>query len=200
MSLKEFSADDGSALPEHNTAVAPAITHKTVNLYTDPAQNVVVQLHLEQLLESPSNPRTTFDASDLQQLADTIKDVGVMQAILVRPLKPGEHNITKGGKPVNVYEIVFGHRRYRAAKLAGVAHVPAIVRQLTPAQAAQLQAIENLHRKDLSPMEEARGYAHYIATHGVTKEQLAEHIGKSRTRALAAFKCLPHLSTSEADD
>lgn len=205
MSLKEYSADDGTALAEP-TDVAPPITYKNVNLYTDPAQNVVVQLHLEQLLESPSNPRTTFDAGDLQQLADTIKDVGVMQAILVRPLKPGEHS-----KPVNVYEIVFGHRRYRAAKLAGVAQIPAIVRQLTPAQAAQLQAIENLHRKDLSPMEEARGYAHYIATHGVTKEQLAEHIGKSRTRvynylklatlcdegaaAMAEGKLLPEVAT-----
>jgi ParB/RepB/Spo0J family partition protein len=160
-----------------------------IDLYTDPAKNQVTRIALEQLLESPFNPRTHFDEKALQELAETVREVGVMQPLLVRPVEiPSGWSITRGGETLQPYEIIFGHRRYRAARLAGVADVPTIIRGLTDAQAAQLQAIENLQRENLDPVEEARGYAHYLKVHGVSKDQLAQEIGLSRTHVYSRLK------------
>jgi ParB/RepB/Spo0J family partition protein len=159
-----------------------------VSLYTDPTKNTVERIALEQLLESPFNPRTRYDAQDLQALADTIQAVGIMQPLLARPIWNNTLQREHGG--VSHYELVFGHRRLRAAKLAGVADAPVIVRELTNAQAAQLQAIENVQRKDLDAIEEALGYERYIKSHGVTKDQLAAEIGLSRSHVYARLKLL----------
>lgn len=177
----------------HNNATNPAAGERVrvdaIDLYTDPSLNVIERLPLEQLLESPFNPRTRYDEAALRELSETIRDVGVMQALLVRPISmPDGWEIRRGDELVQPYEIVFGHRRYRAARLAGVVHVPVIKRTLTDAQAAQLQAIENVQREDLDPVEEARGYAHYIKVHGVSKDQLATEIGLSRTHVYSRLK------------
>lgn len=158
-----------------------------VQLYTDPTKNTVDMIAIEQLVESPFNPRTRF--AGLEELAETMKAVGVMQPILARPVTlPGGFEIRKGDEPQQAYEIIYGHRRTRAAKIAGLAQIPCIVRALTDAQAAQLQAIENVQRKDLDPVEEARGYKQYLDAHGVTKDQLAADIGLSRTHVYSRLK------------
>jgi ParB/RepB/Spo0J family partition protein len=166
-----------------------------VRLFTDATSNVVERLTLDQLRESPFNPRTRYDAKALQDLAETIRGVGVASPLLVRRLsldglfafnkeRPGHE-----GEPPP-YEIVFGHRRFRAAKLAGEMTVPAIVRELTDAQSAQLQAIENVQRQNPDPIDEGRGYQHYIQVHGVSADQLADEIGMSRTHVYNRIKLL----------
>lgn len=178
-------AATGPADAEHG---GDRIRVETIRLYTDPSKNQVEQIALEQLLESPFNPRTRYDEKALAELAETIRGVGVMEPLLARPANYA--SITHNNQPVQAYEIVFGHRRYRAARIAGEAAVPVIVRELTDAQSAQLQAIENVQREDLDAIEEAKGYANYLQAHGVTKDQLAEEIGLSRTHVYSRLKLL----------
>jgi ParB/RepB/Spo0J family partition protein len=160
-----------------------------INLYTDPALNTIERIDLQLLFDSPFQPRTRYDQKALNELADTIRGVGIMQPILARPLN--DMPVTDGsGAPVKTYEIVYGHRRVRAGKLAGETTAPVIVRNLTDAQSAQLQAIENVQREPLDAIDEAEGFAHYIAAHGVSKEQLAAEIGRSRTHVYSRLKLL----------
>lgn len=195
---------DAWPFPKAPAASAPQEPERihvdAVSLYTDPSKNTVERIALDNLVESPFNPRTRYDAQGLQELAESIRGVGVMQPILVRRMSvdallafnrdnPGH----EGDRPE--YEVVFGHRRSRAAKLAGETHVPAIVRDLADLQAAQLQAIENVQRKDLDAIEEALGYQRYIDTHRVTKDQLATEIGLSRSHVYARLKLLNAVPT-----
>ncbi len=113
---------------------------------------------LEQIVESPTNQRRTF--RDLDELADTIRAHGVLQAVLVRPLGAD-------------FELVFGARRFRAAKLAGLSHIPATVRELSDAAALELQLIENSKRDDVHPLEEADGYRELHERHHVPIEEIA---------------------------
>lgn len=187
---EDFRADFDAHADATNPP-ADRIRVEAIDLYTDPAKNQVERIALEQLLESPFNPRTRFDDKALQELAETVRGVGVMQPLLVRPVTmPDGWSITRAGETMPAYEIVFGHRRFRAGRLAGVADVPVIVRDLTDAQAAQLQAIENVQREQLDPIEEARGYAHYLKVHGVNKDQLAKEVGLSRTHVYSRLKLL----------
>ena len=149
---------------------------EVIGLYTDTALNKVHQLKLGRVRESPFNPRTNFAPEEMQDLADSVKAVGIMQPVLVRPLANGD------------YELVFGHRRHRAAQLAGLGVIPAIVRDLNDAKSAQLQAVENVQRRDLDPIDEALGYAAMLATHGMSKDELAVQIGKSRTHVYNRLK------------
>ncbi|WP_029524840.1 ParB/RepB/Spo0J family partition protein [Polaromonas glacialis] len=148
----------------------------TINLYTDAKVNRVEQLLLGTVHESPFNPRTNFPAAEMEELTESVKTVGIMQPVLVRPRGDGS------------FELVFGHRRHRAAQLARLEFIPAIVRDLIDAQSAQLQAVENVQRKDLDPIDEALGYAAFIAAHGITKDELARQIGKSRTHVYNRLK------------
>ncbi|WP_349281242.1 ParB/RepB/Spo0J family partition protein [Polaromonas hydrogenivorans] len=148
----------------------------TINLYTDAKVNRVEQLLLGTVHESPFNPRTNYPADEMQELAESAKAVGILQPVLVRPRGDGS------------YELVFGHRRHRAALMAKLEFIPAIVRDLTDAQSAQLQAVENVQRRDLDPIDEALGYAAFIAAHGITKDELARQIGKSRTHVYNRLK------------
>lgn len=148
----------------------------TINLYTDTKVNRVEQLLLDTVHESPFNPRTNYPADEMEELAESAREVGILQPVLVRPRGNGS------------YELVFGHRRHRAARMANLQFIPGIVRDLTDAQSAQLQAVENVQRKDLDPIDEALGYAAFIATHGITKDELARQIGKSRTHVYNRLK------------
>lgn len=148
-----------------------------------PAGNVRHEdVALDQIQECPTNPRRTFNQASLEELAETIKLVGVMQEILLRPMWAGD--------VMTHYEIVFGHRRFRASKLAGVPTIPAMIRELTDAQSARLQAIENLQREDLDPIEEAQGYADLIKTPGLNALDIGTEIGKSRTFVYNQIKLL----------
>lgn len=144
---------------------------------TEPAAPFVMmveQVSIAELAESPTNPRKTF--GDLEQLAQSIKSVGLVSPLVVR--RVGEQ-----------LEIVAGHRRFRAAKIAGLETVPAYVRELTDGQALELQLVENLRRSDLNPIEEAEGYE-ALRGRGLTVEQIAEKIGSSKATVYARLKLI----------
>ena len=131
------------------------------------------------LLPSPFNPRQNFDEAELQELAGSIREKGLLQPILVRPAEqPGR------------YEIVAGERRWRAAQMAGVHEVPVIVRELSEREALEVALIENVQRADLNALEEAQGYRRLIDQFGYTQQQLAEIIGKSRSHVANTLRLL----------
>lgn len=133
------------------------------------------------VIPSKTNPRKHFDEISIAELAESIKQHGVAQPILVRPLPTTEDMI-------DCVEIVAGERRYRASKLAGLESIPAIVRELTDVQALEIQVIENLQRQDVHPIEEAEGYHQLMKLHNYTADQLAEKVGKSRSYIYGRLK------------
>jgi ParB family chromosome partitioning protein len=118
-----------------------------------PVVSSIQEISLNKIRESKTNPRRFFDEAKLAELAANIKQHGVLQAVLLRPLPEGE---------AGTYELVAGARRYRASKLAKRESIPATVRELTDAQALELQVIENVQRVDVHPLDEAQGYAALI--------------------------------------
>lgn len=151
-------------------------------------------LALPLIARSLTNPRKHFDATKLQELANSIQASGVHQPVLVRPL-PGHRQADtfrdrQPGDPLAEFELVAGERRYRASQLAGMETIPAIVRELTDAQVIEIQIIENLQRDGLSPLEEAEGYQALIDATGITKEELCAKVGKSRTYVFNRFKLM----------
>lgn len=133
-------------------------------------------------------PRTHFDPAKLEELADSIRQKGVVEPVLVRPLadQPDPHNPR--------FELVAGERRFRASKLAGKDTIPAICRSLTDLEVLEIQIIENMQREGLLPLEEAQGYVRLMAEHQYTADQIAARIGKSRRYVFARIqltKCAP---------
>jgi ParB family chromosome partitioning protein len=127
-------------------------------------------------------PRTRMDEGALYELAESIKAQGVMQPILVRLLASGEN----AGK----YEIIAGERRFRASKLAGLTEVPVLVREVPDQAAAAMALIENMQREDLNPLEEAQGMQRLIKEFGLTHEQAAQAVGRSRSAASNLLRLL----------
>jgi len=132
----------------------------------------IQDIPLAKIRESKTNPRRFFDEAKLAELADNIRQHGVLQPILLRPFREGE---------VGTYELVAGARRYRASRLAKCESIPATVRELTDAQALELQVIENVQRVDVHPLDEAQGYAALIEVQPdtYTVESIAARVGKS---------------------
>jgi ParB family chromosome partitioning protein len=126
------------------------------------------ELPLELIVANPTQPRKRFDEDALQALADSLSERGVLQPVLVRP------------KPGGTYEIVAGERRWRAAQIAGMETVPALVRARGDAESIELALIENVAREDLSPIEEARACAALVEELGLTREEVGRRIGRSR--------------------
>ncbi|HBH36946.1 MAG TPA: hypothetical protein DDX06_01015 [Curvibacter sp.] len=151
-------------------------------------------IELPLIARSLTNPRKHFDAAKLQELADSVKASGVHQPVLVRPLPSWrQEDILReyaASATLPVFELVAGERRYRASQLAGMATIPAIVRDLTDAQVIEIQIIENLQRDGLTPLEEAEGYEALIQATGITKDELCAKVGKSRTYIFNRFKLL----------
>lgn len=135
---------------------------------------------LEQLCESPHNHRKYFDEARLQELTASVKAHGVLQPVLVRPAPKPKGKVK--------YELVYGHRRLRAAKLAGLKALPAMVRELDDKAALEVALIENCRREDVLPMEEADGYQELHQVHGVSVEELAERVGKSKEYVYGRLK------------
>lgn len=136
------------------------------------------ELALEDLVPGQYQPRTHMDEGALYELAESIKKQGVMQPLLVRPLQAGR------------YEIIAGERRYRASKLAGLAVVPVLVREVDDHAAAAMALIENMQREDLNPLEEARGLQRLVQEFGLTHEQAAQAVGRSRSAASNLLRLL----------
>jgi ParB family chromosome partitioning protein len=126
------------------------------------------ELPIELIVANPSQPRRRFDEDALQALADSLSERGVLQPVLVRPKAGG------------TYEVVAGERRWRAAQIAGMETVPALVRARGDAEAIELALIENMAREDLSPIEEARACAALVEELGLTREEVGRRVGRSR--------------------
>ena len=126
-------------------------------------------LPVDLLQRGPWQPRTDFDQAALRELADSIKAQGVLQPIMARPLGAGDK-----------FEIIAGERRWRAAQLAGLHEIPAVVRELDDQAAMCVALIENMQREDLNPLEQARGLARLLDEFGMTHEAIAEAVGRSR--------------------
>lgn len=135
-------------------------------------------LTVNDIIPNKEQPRKTFDEAALQELADSIKQHGVLQPLLVRPL-------TTGG-----YQLVAGERRWRASRLAELKEVPVIIKELSDTEAMEIAIIENLQREDLNPIEEAEGLQALIDKCGFTQEEVATSVGKSRPAITNALRLL----------
>ena len=139
-------------------------------------------LALDVMVAGQYQPRTRMDEGALYELAESIKAQGIMQPILVRQLAKGEN----AGK----YEIIAGERRFRAARIAGLAEVPVLVREVPDEAAAAMALIENIQREDLNPLEEAQGLSRLVKEFGLTHEQAAGAVGRSRSAATNLLRLL----------
>ena len=137
----------------------------------------VVYISLNDIKPNASQPRKNFDPESLQQLADSIKTYGVIQPVLLRPAKKG-------------YELVAGERRWRAARIAELKTIPAIVRDLDEKQNAFYALIENMQREDLDAIEEAEGIQEIIGNYGLTQEEASKVVGKSRSYVTNSLRLL----------
>lgn len=140
----------------------------------------VRRLPVEFIIASRANPRKDFDPELLEDLTNSIREKGVMQPLLVRPSDTGP----------DVFEIIAGERRWRAAQRAGLHEVPVIVREVDDKEALELAIIENVQRADLNPLEEAQGYGQLIEQFAYTQNDLAQVIGKSRSHVANTLRLL----------
>ena len=141
-------------------------------------------LRLTEIYPNKEQPRTDFDDEALSTLAESIKQHGVLQPLLVRPMDSGG------------YQIVAGERRWRAARMAGLEEVPVFIRKLTNQQTMELALVENPQREKLNPVEEALGYKELMETYGYTQEQVARIVGKSRPVVANSLRILGLDSTT----
>lgn len=134
-------------------------------------------LSIKEIQPNKGQPRKRFKAEELAELTDSIKQNGILQPLLVR--RSGDH-----------YEIVAGERRYQAARAAGLTEVPVVIREISDDDVFKLALIENLQRSDLTPLEEARGYRQLIKDKGLTQEELAKILSKSRSAITNTIRLL----------
>jgi len=152
------------------------ISPRATRLEMPPAQpdashapaETIRSIPIDRITPNPRQPRSALDDAGVAELADSIRTAGVLQPVLVRPLPEGG------------YELVAGERRWRAARLAGNAAIPAVVRDVTDAESLEIALIENLQRKDLSPLERAAAYQQHLTSFGGTVEELAKRLAESR--------------------
>jgi ParB family chromosome partitioning protein len=137
----------------------------------------VTDLPVDSITANPQQPRKVFEDKALQQLAESLRQSGVLQPIVVRRVNGG-------------YQLIVGERRWRAAKLAGLSQIPAVVREATDAQSLELALVENLLREDLNPIEEAEAYQRLLAEFGWTQEELAQRVGRDRSTIANCLRLL----------
>jgi len=167
----------------NNTAVAPVVTATVAEMKAPPSsvpahQNELRKLPVDLLQRGRYQPRRDFAQEQLQELADSIRSQGIIQPIVVRSVASGR------------YEIIAGERRWRAAQLAGLSEVPTLVKDLSDEAALAIAIIENIQREDLNPLEEAVGLQRLIDEFGMTQQEVAESVGKSRTTVTNLLRLL----------
>lgn len=138
----------------------------------------IIKVRLSEIEPNRDQPRKQFDEAALAELSDSIAQHGILQPLLVRPLAIGG------------YQLVAGERRWRAARMAGLTEAPVVIREMGDQEAAELAMIENLQREDLNPMEEARGYQSLMDEFGLTQEETAKVVNKSRPAVANALRLL----------
>ena len=140
--------------------------------------NRIYQIPIDQIVPNPGQPRRHFEEQAMRELAESVRQHGVIQPLTVRKLSSG------------YYQIIAGERRWRAARMAGLTEIPAVVIEADDQKAAELALVENLQREDLNPMEEAAGYQSLIQTYHMTQEEAARRVGKSRSAVANAMRLL----------
>ena len=163
------------ALYEDNSAAFPSDTD---------AGNGTMMVRLSSIEPNRGQPRKNFDEASLSELAESIREHGVLQPLLVRRIEGGT---SLSG---DSYQLVAGERRWRASRMAGLTEVPVVVREMTEAEVMEFGLIENLQREDLNPLEEAGGYQELIETFGLTQEAVARKVGRSRSAIANALRIL----------
>jgi len=136
------------------------------------------EIDIDRILPNSHQPRKNFDETALDELANSIREHGVVQPIVVRPLEDG------------FFQLIAGERRWRAAQRAGLGRVPAVVREAGEHDALELALIENLQREDLNPIEEAQAYERLIVDFGLTQEEVARRVGKNRATVANMLRLL----------
>lgn len=152
-------------------------------LFTQPAPTKeetpgVTELRITTIEPNRDQPRKLFRDDQLAELANSIREHGIIQPIVVTKQETG------------FYQIIAGERRWRAAKMAGLNTIPAVVREYNEKEASEISLIENLQRENLNPIEEAEGYKNLISSYGMTQEQISERIGKSRSTIANSLRLL----------
>ena len=155
-------------------ALIPAPTSETIAAETG---NGYREISVSEIRPNPYQPRSTFDDEALGALADSIREVGILQPVLVRPAEGG-------------FELIAGERRWRAAQRVGLKTIPALVRETDDTAALEHALVENLQRDDLNPLEEAAAYQQLIEDFGLTHEQVASRVGKSRASVSNTLRLL----------
>lgn len=128
----------------------------------------LADIPVDEIVPNPHQPRAHFDEENLAALAASVRELGVLQPVLVRPAGEG-------------YELIAGERRWRAARRAGLARIPAVVRTVDDSASLEQAVVENLHRQDLNPLEEAGAYQQLVEDFGLTQEEIARRVGRSRS-------------------
>jgi len=137
------------------------------------------EIEIKKIYPNKNQPRKDFDQEKLKELADSIKQHGILQPVILRK-KDNE----------DTYELVAGERRWRAAKIAGIQTIPAIVKELSDTDVMEIALIENLQREDLNPLEEAEAYKKLLDEFGLTQEELSKRVGKSRSKIANTVRLL----------
>lgn len=143
------------------------------------------KVHIDAIVPNPRQPRSSFDADALQELAASIREVGLIQPLIVQQIS----NPEDPAQPPR-YQLITGERRWRAARLAGLQHVDVIVKEASPREMLELALIENIQRADLNPLEEANAYLQLAEEFGMTQEQIAERVGRSRVSVTNTMRLL----------
>ena len=179
--LEALFADQVPVVKENETpeqTTRPATSGKTADTASsEQTKDGVIYVSIHNIKPNPNQPRKTFDKEKISELADSIRENGIIQPLIV----------SRTGK---TYEIISGERRFRAAMEAGLKEVPCIARELSDEQKALFAIVENMQREDLNPMEEAAGLDRMITEYGLTQEQVAKSVGKSRPYVANSLRLL----------
>jgi ParB family chromosome partitioning protein len=171
-------------------ALIPSESSQSIEDTGDPSSQSsgLVEVGINTILPNPHQPRLSIDEDELEELAASIQEHGLIQPLIVTRAKDLR-------SPEASFQLIAGERRWRAAKLAGLTHVPVVVKEAAPQKMLELALVENVQRADLNPLEEAQAYHQLIEGFGLTQEQVAERVGKSR---VAVTNTLRLLRASEA--
>lgn len=160
----------------------------------DQSLDVKIDMVAVELIEAnPYQPRRTFSATELAELADSVREHGLLQPIILRPSKTldNETSINEhAASPLNRYQLIAGERRWRAAQAAGLSEIPAIIRQVSDQQALELALIENVQRHDISALDSAIAYRRLSQEFSLSQEQVAQRVGKSRSAVANTIRLL----------
>ena len=179
MALKRGLGKGLDSLIPTNVMMESEVKHATVSTASSPEEEKdgTLMVKLSKVEPNREQPRKNFDEDSLQELAESLKQFGMLQPILVQ--NRGDY-----------YEIIAGERRWRAAKIAGIKEVPVIVRELTDQEIVEISLIENIQREDLNPIEEAQAYKRLLTEFHLKQDEVAERVSKSRTAVTNSMRLL----------